>query len=479
MAEIITPNYFADGMRAFAAGRADKQARQADADRNAFRTLTPQALAGDLSARDQQYAIDPSAAQQVEQAGDAQMRRLKGAISFIENAQKAGRPEMVEAAYQQVRPYLARFGQQPPATFAEAEPMFNQARARIAMLDSAGTGKVFAQKIGADGFIYNAMADGSMVNTGVKADRQAWMRDVEGEAPTIINKDGSFTPVGQPGMPAAAPAQRAPGEVPFSIDPALPAPVQAAIRASEASGQPVPDTVQIASTAPGAGLAPKPTAAQKAAAEAQAKADVEYQNAGRMTQVEADRAGAVERAKAAAQADAAQRYGTDDTRKDAAAAAAKIPQVQNVARGLDRIENALAAIKGKYVDTGPVDQFVTRLTPEGQELNAAVQGIQESLLALTRVPGVGSQSDMETKIAGMKFPQLGNDPEVNRRTMASLRAFVDDIQNSIAQRAGGGQRAASADRPRNTALPVAGEVRRGWRYVGGDPSQRSSWEPVR
>lgn len=107
------------------------QARQAQDDQSQVRNLAPAIISGDPNAFAQAAAIDPQAAQAYQGAGDSQLRRLQGAMAFIDQ-QKT--PQAKEAAYQQVRPYLARFGQQPPATFAEAEPKMEAARAQIAML---------------------------------------------------------------------------------------------------------------------------------------------------------------------------------------------------------------------------------------------------------------------------------------------------------------------------------------------------------
>lgn len=116
--------------------------------------------------------------------------------------------------------------------------------------------------------------------------------------------------------------------------------------------------------------------------------------------------------------------------KDALARKAKQPQVANAVRGIDRIERALAGISGGMVNTGPLDQYATRYTKAGQELEAAVGGIQNSLLSLTRVPGIGSQSDLEARIASMQYPSLDKDPAVNARTLENLKAFIADLQDA-------------------------------------------------
>ena len=55
-------------------------------------------------------------------------------------------------------------------------------------------------------------------------------------------------------------------------------------------------------------------------------------------------------------------------------------------------------------------------------------GMQNSLLALTRVPGIGAQSDLEARIAMLQYPSLDKAPEVNARTIENLRQFARDLK---------------------------------------------------
>jgi hypothetical protein len=113
-----------------------------------------------------------------------------------------------------------------------------------------------------------------------------------------------------------------------------------------------------------------------------------------------------------------------------AAPEVKGAQVANLTRGLERIRGALGGLGGRLVDTGPLDQYVQKYTPEGQELEAAVGSIRPSLMALTRVPGVGAQSDLEARLEGLRFPSLGFAPDVNQATTQQLEAFVSDLMKA-------------------------------------------------
>lgn len=145
-----------------------------------------------------------------------------------------------------------------------------------------------------------------------------------------------------------------------------------------------------------------------------------------------------------------------DMTKTTREALAKLPQLRNAQRGIVRIEKALEALKkGKLfglIDTGPADQHLVRPTDDGQELEAAVGSIQNSVLALTRVPGIGSQSDLEARAAKLQYPGLNMNPVTNARTLEGLKAFMDDLQKAYEAVSGGKTLAAgeAEEAPDNT-----------------------------
>jgi hypothetical protein len=103
-------------------------------------------------------------------------------------------PMMAQSAYQSMLPLSERAGIKGAPT--QLDESLIPGLKKLAMA-AGGTGsQVQSQKIGADGYIYTTMRDGSMVNTGVKADRQSWFRDQPGIEPSIVGEGGDITPVG-------------------------------------------------------------------------------------------------------------------------------------------------------------------------------------------------------------------------------------------------------------------------------------------
>lgn len=403
-------------------GAAGKQQYQ----QNQLAQLAPQIMSGDPQAFKQAYAIDPKAATQAQSTGDDMLRRIKGSIDFIDAAQT---PEQKEAAYQQVRPWLDSVSPShvsPPATFAEAEPLLEQARGRIAMLPPTS---------GASGQgVQSTYIDDQGQRVAVLRNGQTMVLGNNAAQNQIIDTGNGFYGVNKgnlqasPVMTGGAPqAQAAPTEADMQADIVLANQMIAAGIPSEQvdaflqargqrAGAPTAGGQQLTKAPPQ--VTPYQQAQLGISQQAADRANMQLQ----LAQRAADRADRADERAAQAQAN-----------KQSGGGGMKIAQLENVNRGLDRIDQAMKALDSQMVDTGPIDQYVQRYTPAGKELEAAIGGIQNSMLALTRVPGVGSQSDLEARIANLQYPSLSNYPEVNRRTLQNLRAFVQDIQRQIGQ----------------------------------------------
>lgn len=104
-------------------------------------------------------------------------------------------------------------------------------------------------------------------------------------------------------------------------------------------------------------------------------------------------------------------------------------RLNDVRRGAARVKEALKAYNDSWQSSGSglPGSSALSATPRGQELQAAVEGMKDSMLALTRVPGIGSQSDYEARIAGMRYPQPGQYEATNKNSMDMLESFVKDL----------------------------------------------------
>jgi hypothetical protein len=126
----------------------------------------------------------------------------------------------------------------------------------------------------------------------------------------------------------------------------------------------------------------------------------------------------------------------------------KMPRLNATVRRVERIGEALKTIKKNWAaDGGRLDQHWLGWTKEGQELEAAVAQLVPELTALTRTPGVGSQSDLETRLANLALPGLNYGPDVNERSFNELKTYVDDLQQAYGSIVAGGQQGNSKDDP--------------------------------
>lgn len=376
----------------------------------------------------QMAQVDARSAQQQEQAfANTDERRnttLANMARILTSAPDQARPGL----YQQMLPTLSQFGMSelPQEYNAQTAPIINQAADSIASAyGGGGAGStVQSQKVGEDGFIYNTFRDGRIVNTGVKADSRTQLRDQPGIAPSLVNlRTGQTSPL------QAGPVQQQGANGAYTIDPSLPPAVQAQIRAAESAG--------VDYNGGNAGIV-------------QARQDpsqiiTPYQQAQLANQ---DRSNA--RADMAAEDARAARQAASETKQIAAQQKAREAQqnistrqarLNDVRRGSARLDAALKAYDDAALSglSGLPGSSALSMTPAGQELQAAAEGMKDSMLALTRVPGVGSQSDYEAKIAGMRYPQPGQYSDTNSNSMTQLRAFVNDLT-------GDAQRANEADR---------------------------------
>ncbi|OGT56282.1 MAG: hypothetical protein A3E01_06950 [Gammaproteobacteria bacterium RIFCSPHIGHO2_12_FULL_63_22] len=131
----------------------------------------------------------------------------------------------------------------------------------------------------------------------------------------------------------------------------------------------------------------------------------------------------------------------------------KMAQLDTVQRQIDRLDKAAQSIAGNRIfDGGPADQYAINLTPQGQELEQSAAAILPVLTALTRVPGVGAQSDLESRLASLQLPSSRLAPEVNKAAVKALREYMADLK--AAYQNIGGQQSAPTAAPANTGWSI-------------------------
>lgn len=96
-------------------------------------------------------------------------------------------------------------------------------------------------------------------------------------------------------------------------------------------------------------------------------------------------------------------------------------------RRLERVKSASEALSVG----GPVVGGAAGLTPKGQELNQANAQLITELTALTRIPGVGAQSDLEQRLAQLQLPTPEMYPSVRANAIAELEMFVRDLDAAL------------------------------------------------
>lgn len=373
--------------------------------------------------------IDPRAAQQQQQqfrSGDQdRVAQLSQKAKLFVGMAKAGNQQAVAGMYPEIaREARELFGTNVPDAY---DPSFLPGIEQFANIGNGAGDDLKSLRVGEDGFYY-AIQGGQLVNTGIKAAPNNQIIDT-GAGFYGVNKGNlQAAPVQVGGAPQQSPQAPQPGmyQTPQGIirlgDDLSPEQREAAMADAAAGGVAKNVSLPARDASPqqlGGGQqlrsAPKP----------QAPTELER----RMALAQSMNA-SPEELRALVMGNASTKGPSAAEQKDALARKAKQPQVANAVRGLGRIEQAVKALSGGLINTGPIDQYATRYTKAGQELEAAVGGIQNSLLSLTRVPGIGSQSDLEARIANMQYPSLDKDPEVNARTVENLKAFIADLQQA-------------------------------------------------
>ncbi|MDH0977743.1 hypothetical protein N5C16_00490 [Stenotrophomonas sp. GD03908] len=430
-------DFFDSYSRGFALGQQQKQDRQ---NRNMLAELQqigPQVIAGDLAATDRAYALDPQRAQAFQAEGNRQQQQLFGLAKSLKQA--ATNPQMQAGIYRSAVPFLKRsFGAEIPDEFdaASVMPIVDQvlAVAENAPAMAGVGGNLLSQRVGDDGFIYNTFRDGRMVNTGVKADRQAWFRDQPGFEPEIVNKDGTVRSLGSQGgamAPAAAgqgvQAGSGVGAVRMNIE-GIPAAQQQrmaqTVSLMQQAGYPEEEIMgflqsQLPPDVPGlpqAGSAPiqpmsraRPSAAQEAQATEMARQQVQL--AALPTRLQLENDAALSRASGESQVKAqAEQAATSRSNNTAA-------KVYEEGMG-----GAIRALAGS--STGPIVGRLPALTSEQQIAEGGISAMAPVLKQMFRVAGEGTFTDKDQDLLMAMLPTRKDSPEAREAKAANVDNIV-------------------------------------------------------
>lgn len=163
--------------------------------------------------------------------------------------------------------------------------------------------------------------------------------------------------------------------------------------------------------------------------------------------------------------------------RDATTAKNKLNQIEVARQQLALVQEKFNALKG----TASAGAFGQGLLPteSGKQFDAAVDSMRNVLSTITRVPGVGAMSDFETRLAQAQFPARGNYESVTQQqidSIASMLAQLEDGYGGILTDSG--VEIQQRQPAPNARAPQVGAVEDGYRFLGGDPSQPTSWQKV-
>lgn len=405
---------------------------------NRLRDLMGQAVNGPRENRPallgQAAQVDPMASLKFGQALREDDGNRMGQVAKIASLIDSAPAEQKATIYAQVAPEMNALGIPVPQQWDESfAPHIRQiAQAYGGAQQNANT--VQSRFVGEDGQVYALMRDGSVSPLGIKADPNTQIIEGAGGFYGVDKRTLGATPV-QVGRPASP--QRAPGEVPFSIDPSLPPEVQASIRANESQWAAKPH-VNIGDDL--SHIPPLSTFTGGGQLQAAPKAGPQQTDIERRLQMARQMGATPEELKRMVVGGDSGRDAQRISTADATKARQKMTQIQSARQQLNAVKQAFQKLRGSF-SAGIGGNYLP--TPEGQAFDRAIRNLSPLITAVTRVPGVGAMSDYEAKLQEASLPSRGTYEAVTEQQIADLERLLDTIEGGYGDLLGGSSPAAN------------------------------------
>lgn len=468
-------------------------------DRSTLASLAQQAY---TAPKDQQQGllaqmagVDPGAAREQEQQFQSQEDRQREILYNLakgwQTVSKSTDPTQKQQYYERfIGPGLDSAGIPRPAAYDENEITSTAQQVLAAFEGAASEGNTIqSQKISDDGFIVNTYRNGRMEKTGQKVDRQAWLRDHEGMAPQVVDKDGNVIDVGRPrgqSVPEPAPTEaslgadmaeigrkateygyklRAAGVPPEQVQ-SLQDDYYQALGGTYAGQNPgaviedgtgvrmgQPATVP-SFTAPTPTVAARPSAAQTAAEVANAKASVETSYLPEQERIKTQ--AALERAREEATIERDSKQATTQVANNTALAVYE--------QGMKGLTEGLAG-----TDTGPIVGRLPALTSAQQIADGGVAAMAPILKQMFRAAGEGTFTDKDQDLLMKMLPTRTDTPAAAAVKFANIDRIVRAKLGSGQQPMGGETGGAP---PRVQSTDDYNRLPNGAIYMAPDGTQR-------
>jgi hypothetical protein len=160
--------------------------------------------------------------------------------------------------------------------------------------------------------------------------------------------------------------------------------------------------------------------------------------------------------------------------KDTNTARTKLTQVKVARQQLNVAKQKFAAIKDS-LSAGPGGKYLP--TPAGKAFDAAIDTMRSSITALTKVPGLGSMSDYETRLDQAKFPDRGQYEDVAEQQLQAIEDLLNTVDGGYSEMLG--SKSQSQAPQGGKATPKPGDNVRGYIFIGGNPADKSRWVKAR